>query len=155
MPEITGAGTCSFGSAVVSAYVYDIYMSKCGDERDTMISEYIDYDVGWVPTCSDFSSSGGTAHFSWSELNGGFSTGNPHNPWGIVRQALKDNLETTRTNYNRGGITLSSAYRCPHGNNNVGGVQHSNHMKGVAADMYSASYQWTEEEFNLRKAQLI
>jgi hypothetical protein len=152
IPEITSSGSCSFGSAAVSAYVYDIYMSKCGDVRDTIISEYVDYSVNWVPTCSDFSSRGGTNNFSWSELNGGFTDGNPHTPWGIVRQALKDNLELTRTNYNRGGITLSSGYRCPHGNDNVGGVQNSNHMKGVAADMFSSDYQWTEDEFNLLRA---
>lgn len=29
------------------------------------------------------------------------------------------------------------------------GVNNSLHMQGRAADMYSASYAWTEEEFNL------
>lgn len=89
----------------------------------------------------------------WSELNGGFSTGNPHNPWGIVRLALTTGLEATRTNYNRGGIRLSSGYRCPHGNAQVGGTQQSLHVHGRAADRYSADHPWTEEEFRpLREA---
>jgi len=63
-----------------------------------------------------------------------------------------DGLEATRTNYNRGGIRLSSGYRCPHGNDAVDGVANSLHMQGRAADMYSADHPWTEEEFDLLKA---
>ncbi len=122
---------------------------KCGDERGNIIEEYRAGQVNLNPTCSDFASSGGTAHFTWSELNGGFQDGNPHNPWGIVRQGLKDGLEATRSNYNRGAIRLSSGYRCPHGNANVGGVQQSYHMHGRAGDMYSWDHTWTEQEFNL------
>lgn len=85
--------------------------------------------VNWIPNCQDITSSGGSAHFSWSALNGNFAQGNPHQPWGIVKQALTDSLEQTRTNYNRGEIRLSGGYRCPHGNNNVGGAAQSKHMK--------------------------
>jgi hypothetical protein len=127
----------------------------CGDERGNIIAEYPSYGVSFTPTCSDFSSSGGTEHFSWSELNGGFSTGNPHNPWGIVRPSLTTGLEATRSNYNRGGIRLTSGYRCPHGNANVSGVQNSYHVHGRAADLYSSDHAWTEEEFALLKAAAI
>jgi Peptidase M15 len=70
----------------------------------------------------------------------------------MIRAALTTGLETTRTNYNRGGIRLTSGYRCPHGNANVGGVVNSLHVHGRAADMYSADHTWTETEFNLLKA---
>ncbi len=125
-------------------------LADCGDERTTMISEYPEYGVNWTPSsCSDLASSGGSAHFSWSELNGGFEEGNPHSPWGIVRGELTAGLEATRSNYNRGGIRISSGYRCPHGNHQVGGVAQSIHMKGRAADMFSADHEWTDQEFNL------
>lgn len=122
------------------------------DPRTTMIREYRAHGVSLSPQCSDFASSGGSANFSWNELNGGFSNGNPHNPWGMVQAGLTTGLEATRTSYNRGGITLTSGYRCPHGNSAVGGAAQSYHMHGRAADMYSASHAWTETEFNLLKA---
>ena len=126
--------------------------ADCGDDRTAIIAEYTTHNVSWKPTCADFASSGGSAHFSWNELNGGFADGNPHASWGIVRAGLTTGLESTRTNYNRGGIRLSSGYRCPHGNANVGGVSNSLHMHGRAADMYSTDHEWTEDEFNLLKA---
>jgi hypothetical protein len=101
------------------------------------------------PTCADFKSSGGSTNFTWTELNGGFSNGNPHNPWGIVNSSLTTGLQATRANYDRGGIRLTSAYRCPEGNQAVGGVANSSHTYGRAADMYSSSHTWTEEEFAL------
>jgi len=152
IPEVWSTGSCLFGSAAVAAYVYDIHTETCGGTRDIMISEYIEFAVNWIPSCEDFATSGGSAHFSWSALNGGFAQGNPHDPWGVVRQVLMDNLEQTRTNYNRGEIRLSGAYRCPHGNYNVSGAAQSRHMKGLAADMYSRDQVWTESEFNLLKA---
>jgi len=122
------------------------------DDLDELRQEYIDMGKQSRPGRSSFSASGGTANFSWSELNGGFTDGNPHPPWGMVTQTLIDKLEATRTNYNRGGIRLSSGYRCPHGNRIVGGKPESHHIYGRAADMFSASYTWTEDEFNRLKA---
>lgn len=43
IPKVTSTGACVFGSSGVAAYVYDIYMERCGDERDEIISEYVDY----------------------------------------------------------------------------------------------------------------
>jgi len=125
---------------------------SCGDERDTMIAEYATRRVNFRPYCVSFSNGGGSANFSWSELNGGFQQGNPHNPWGIIRPALTGGLEATRANYNRGGIRLTSGYRCPHGNSQADGAPQSLHMHGRAADMYSNDHPWTEDEFNLLKA---
>jgi peptidase M15-like protein len=136
---------------------------NCGDRRSDLNQEYVDsysggsvyLRTGYLPNCGPWdggwAQDGGTPHFSWSELNGDFSTGNPNYPWGIVRSALKNGLEATRTNYNRGGIRLSSGYRTPRGNQNSGGVFNSYHVHGRAADMYSADNPWTEEEFNLLK----
>ena len=71
----------------------------------------------------------------------------------MIKAALTSALETTYTNYNRGAITITSGYRCPHGNNSIPGASGTSlHMHGRAADMKSASYAWTETEFNLLKA---
>jgi len=67
----------------------------------------------------------------------------------MVTSGLTNGLEATRTNYNRGGILLTSGYRCPDGNAAAGGVATSLHMHGRAADMYSAAHSWTAEEFRL------
>lgn len=66
----------------------------------------------------------------------------------MIKQALLDGLEQTRTNYDDGEIRLTSGYRCPHGNAAVGGDTISFHMHGRAADMKSADYEWTRQEFN-------
>ncbi len=135
----------------------------CGDARSALNQEYVNtysggsvyFSLGILPHCTwvdgDFNSSGGSTNFSWSELNGGFSHGNPNYPWGIARQSLVVGLEQTRTLYDRGGITLSGGYRTPSGNAYYGGVFGSYHVQGRAADMYSANHTWTETEFTLLK----
>lgn len=126
--------------------------TPCDPEVQVMIGEYVTYLVNLQPTCPDFTNTGGTTNFSWNALNGGFAQGNPHNPWGMVKVKLTNGLEATYTNYNNGAITLTSGYRCPHGNYSVGGAAFSYHMHGRAADMKSAEHAWTEQEFNLLKA---
>lgn len=121
---------------------------ECFDDRDIIAAEYGQFGVNWRPDCRVFSSSGGSAHFSWSELNGGFAQGNRHAPWGFVSSYLTTGLEETRALYGRGPIRLTSGYRCPHGNASVGGATNSYHVYGRAVDMYSWSYPWTEAEFN-------
>lgn len=128
------------------------FVVACHDTVSAIIDEYVTFQVNPQPTCADFATEGGTANFSWSELNGGWAQGNPHQPWGMVVQGLPNGLEATRTNYNRGEILLTSGYRCPHGNAAVGGVANSFHMHGRAADMYSADHAWTKGEFNKLRA---
>ena len=126
---------------------------------DTMVQEYktTNYQRSLTPTCTDFTSLAPSTHvttnFTWSELNGGLQDGNPHYAWGMVNAKLTTGLEATRTIYNRGGISLSSGYRCPHGNASpsVAGSKTSYHMDGRAADMYSSSKTWTQQEFALMR----
>ncbi len=70
----------------------------------------------------------------------------------MVKEILTTGLEATRSNYGR-PIATSSGYRCPHGNQNVGGAANSYHMHGRAVDLFSLESQhpWTEAEFNLMK----
>lgn len=55
---------------------------------------------------------------------------------GVVKidQVLVDKLEQVRVIYNK-PMNILSGYRCPHHNAEVGGVDNSYHMKGMAADI--------------------
>jgi len=125
----------------------------CGDERDVIIAEYPQFSVNLSPSCNDFANSGGTAHFSWPELNGRgpASTppyGNLHwesDQWGIVKGSLKTGLETTRAYYGK-PIVLTGGYRCPHGNASAGGSPTSWHVHGRAADLRSEAQYWSMPE---------
>ncbi len=125
--------------------------SDCGEDDVTIgVQGQLPPDVH-----IDIATDGGSTHFQWWELNDNWSNGNPHRPWSMIKQGLLNGLEQTRTNYNRGGIRLSSGYRCPHGNTAVGSdaPRTSFHMHGRAADMFSADHAWTRSEFNkLRQA---
>jgi hypothetical protein len=105
-------------------------------------------EVTWKPACSDFSSSGGSTNFTWSQLNGGFTDGNPHgsapNGWGIIKSGLWTALESTRTAFGT-ELHIESGYRCPHGNKNVGGKPQSRHMQGHAVDMKPIGVTWNED----------
>jgi hypothetical protein len=120
----------------------------CGDDRDTIIAEYYSFGAPNPPSCSDFQSSGGSEYFSWAELNGGFSTGNPHSPWGIVTLELSSGLDMTRAAYGK-PIIVNSGYRCPHGNNNVGSAPTSQHVQGLAADIRPTSANMSVQELIL------
>jgi hypothetical protein len=117
---------------------------------DTIIMEYPNrMSDGAQLECGDFASDGGSPNFPWWELNDGWSGASQHPPWAMIRQVLLDGLEATRANYNRGGIRLSSGYRCPKGNALWNGVPGSYHTRGRAADMFSSSHAWTRAEFDL------
>lgn len=122
-------------------------LPRCGDERDVIIQEYATYNAGIIPFCHAFTSAGGTQNFSWSELNQ--ATDNTHQPWAILHDILWAGLENTRSNYNRGGIRITSGYRCPHINVGIpGSAQRSRHMYGDAADMKSGDHPWNQDEWN-------
>jgi len=58
-------------------------------------------------------------------------------PVGIARnlETLAQALEKMRQL--TGPLIVTSGYRCPLHNKNVGGAKHSNHMQGIAADVFS------------------
>lgn len=51
-----------------------------------------------------------------------------------IDQDLVAKLEKVRMEYGE-GIIITSGYRCPHHNQEVGGKQNSSHMAGLAADI--------------------
>ena len=141
---------CYLEAPFVWARAVGTIQPQCGDDRTNIIEEYRAGQVAWTPSCGDFGTSGGSAHFSWSELNRYPGSGHP--PFGIVKQVLWSGLESTRSNYNRGGLVIDSGYRCPHGNAAVGGAWQSRHMWGDAADMHSADHLWNRAEWDLMQS---
>ena len=119
---------------------------ECGDERDWLAAEYNDA-TEWP--CTRFQSSGGTANFTWEELNGGWAGGNEsrHSPYGFVTETLQANLQSTRDAYGA-PILITSGYRCPNGNSSLpDSSPTSNHMEDMAVDMWGLRNAWTEPEY--------
>ena len=156
---ITGLPSCSPEFYVgTTAYLLGETVDRepvCGEpEVDEIYREYRDDRYGSTirPECEDFSDSGDSMQFTWDELNGKYSPttvvrGNPHLPWALVTQGLKDGLDHIASNYaDFDGILLTSGYRCPHGNQAVNGAQNSYHTRGRAADLWRNG--WTRTEFD-------
>ena len=68
----------------------------------------------------------------WSNGN----EGGKHSPYGIMDQGVMDRVQELRILHG-GPITLTSGYRCPKGNQAVGGVPQSRHMRGTAVDIHT------------------
>lgn len=112
----------------------------CGDERDQLIQEYTDYGVTNLhPTCSDFTQTAHSEHFTFAELNWGTYS------WAIIRQRLLDGLEAMRTEYG-GPLTITSGYRNPAKDatftNPPNQYPNGQHRFGLAADISSNSLTW-------------
>ncbi|MEW5984441.1 MAG: D-Ala-D-Ala carboxypeptidase family metallohydrolase [Acidobacteriota bacterium] len=115
----------------------------CEDERNDILREYGIHSVPTVPFCSDFTTSGGTTHFSWPDWTQ--DAGNHAGGWAIGK--IWGQLEQWYSSYDRGGFRVTSGYRCPHRNFELpGAVQDSRHMSGEAIDVFSAEHEWTPEE---------
>jgi hypothetical protein len=124
----------------------------CGDERDSIIKEYITYKIPFTPTCDEFTQTAHTADYSFSDLNTGDYS------WALIRQPLVNSavvgygLEKWVANI--GSVHLiTSAYRNPARNARVGGATSSRHLYGDAVDLQNVTR--STSEYNLlRKAAL-
>lgn len=95
-----------------------------------------EYSPKWA--CDKFQDSGGTADFTWSELNGHWAGGNEsrHAPWGYIEEGMASGLQKGRDAYGE-AILVTSGYRCPIGNaNQPDAVPDSKHKEGRAVDIY-------------------
>jgi hypothetical protein len=131
-------------------FSFDAIGGPCGDERDKLRKEYIDYKVGLSPLCENFTQSASNAYYQFAELN----TGNYS--WALLRDPL------TRSGADYGlaawvtaiGNTpkINSAYRNPKRNYGIpGAAGQSRHMYGDAVDLKNKSR--TEKEYQkLQKA---
>ena len=107
---------------------------QCGDERDTIIGEYINYGVPLTLSCADFTQTRSSVYFTFAQLNtGDFS-------WALIRQPLivgawtGYGLDRWREAYGQ-QRNINSAYRNPARNSAIGGANASRHMFGDAVDM--------------------
>jgi len=100
------------------------------DEVDQCREEYIDMYKNTIPGRNEFSNHGGSAHFSFSELNYGDYS------WAIIKASLYNGLETTRTNLEH-SMWITSGYRNPIHNAglNPPGALESYHIYGRATDV--------------------
>lgn len=87
------------------------------------------------------SSNGPSPHFTWAELAGGVELDNQARA-NLTRLAV-DVLEPLRAKF--GPLRVSSAYRDPGHNAEVGGAATSLHMQGLAADVYALNGATHEE----------
>ena len=102
-----------------------------------LVEEYELMTVGFAPSCFDFQTGGGTLNFTWDEFMGGWQDGTEygaHRPFGIMDPFVMNAVQLLRDWYG-GPIVLTSGYRCPQGNQDVGGVPGSLHMDGAAVDI--------------------
>ena len=113
--------------------------SGCGDERDRLIREYVERGLQ-PPGCGDLSSGGGSAHFSFSELNSGDYV-DP--PWAWITARLTYGLERMRGEYGA-SLNVNSGYRNPAKNARVDGRPRSRHQFGRAADVDAVNNTETE-----------
>jgi hypothetical protein len=115
-------------------------VAGCGDQRDQMIAEYVTFGVNLAPTCSSFTQSAHSVHFSFAELN----ASNPYS-WAIIRFPLtvaeSSGFGLDRWRANAGGTPrfVNSAYRAPAHNAAIGGASQSRHMFGDAVDLRNLS----------------
>jgi hypothetical protein len=91
--------------------------------------EYLDYGRP-VPAANLIGTPTATANFTVAEL-----TANNNYGTIIVRGGLAAVAQAIRTGYGR-GLILSSAFRCPQRNRQVGGAAASIHMSGGAVDLH-------------------
>ncbi len=105
--------------------------AHCGDARDRIIQEYINFRVSLRPTCASFTRTKRSANFSFAELNGS------DYPFAILTDRLLNGLENVRRRNGNRPLGLTSGYRNPARNRRVGGASQSRHMYGDAADIGS------------------
>jgi hypothetical protein len=104
----------------------------CGDERDTIIAEYVALSLPFVPRCDDFTQQSSSRHFQFNELNSG------RYKWAILRSSMTTGIDHVHGNY-RGRLRVNSGYRNPRHNASVTGSakRDSRHMHGDAVDLQS------------------
>jgi hypothetical protein len=110
--------------------------SQCGDQRDQIITEYQTYKAGYAPTCSNFTQTASTAHFTFAQLNTGDYS------WAILQSYFLTDIETFRTQNGNAAPAVNSAYRNPKHNASVGGKPNGRHIFGDAIDFVSNSSTW-------------
>ena len=130
----------------------------CGDERDTIIQEYINFGISPVPRCGWFNhGSARSVHFS----NGEMTVNEPYT-WSLIREPLTGSAGSgygldrwvdlyMAAHPGAPARTINSGYRSPVHNQSVGGAPGSRHLFGDAVDLKNET-RTTQEYTDLRNA---
>jgi hypothetical protein len=128
------------------------------DELDELRQEYVDITINGqiapnlfpLPSRNQFCHSNNlvcsSAHFSYDEL-----TVNDTYSWAIITPALLNGLEAVRNAYQE-PMTITSGYRTPVHNKQVGGVVDSTHIQGLAVDVAATCPGWDQLAQDARNA---
>lgn len=108
---------------------------QCGDERGSIIEEYVSRGVNLQPSCSDFTTTASSTHFVPAEYDK-----NGYHQNYIARSSLLSGAEATRTNYGA-ALVVTNSYRCPDKqcDINCSAIGGGRHMHGDAIDFNSYS----------------
>lgn len=111
-----------------------------GDQRNTIIQEYVNYLTPYFPQCNEFTQTLNDPNFSFGQLNSGTYS------WAILRPYFISKIDSLRAKSN---FTVNSAYRNPSKEWQVsisvnGGKYHpgSRHQYGDALDVATTSATW-------------
>jgi hypothetical protein len=96
--------------------------------RAQLRQEYVDYGLS-VPFIGEVAPARSTENFQGAEFSGNSN----YSPW-VVNGGMQEIAQSIRTQFGQ-PITVTSAFRNPQRNEEVGGVGNSVHMSGGAVDM--------------------
>jgi len=111
-----------------------------GDQRNTIIQEYVTYNTVYYPQCAEFAQSVTGSAFTFQQLNSG------NYSWAILRSYFIPKLNSLESS---APFTVRSAYRNPAAesvaatNNNGRFVPGSRHMYGDAVDIVTTQSTWS------------
>jgi hypothetical protein len=142
------------GGPISNTVTAQVQAYGCGDERDSLIYQYLNYGVNFVPNCGSFTNSAASEFFSFSELtvNSGASS------WAIIRPPLTV-AKSSGYGLDRWRQLIgtpqhaNSVYRTPAHNWAIGGASQSRHMYGDAVDL--ANQTNTSAEYWAKRANAI
>ena len=132
------------GSTVVLRGVGNQANADCDAKQRELASEYSDRSLSSRRIeCSEFADSGDSRNFTWEQLVGGSNMrgveNGKHSPWGLMSASAINGVDQVYdVFYDKFGLALvvSSGFRCPQGNSDVGSkLKNSAHMFGEAVDI--------------------
>jgi probable HAF family extracellular repeat protein len=118
----------------------------CGDERDLLLAEYPQYNISFLPSCTQMTATAHSNYFRFSSINYPCRSQEPAEyGHAIIAKSLVSpassgyGLDAWRVDY-AGPRTITSGYRDPKQNSGCGGATNSPHLFGQAADFANRSY---------------
>jgi len=153
-----GTWVCVAAAAALACEAF-CNVQACGDERDLIIQEYVDYRNTGVPRCPQFTNTslGGnlSANFTIAEFN----RTNDYT-WAVIGfGAMPTMLEQTRANNGNVPLRITSGYRnparqCGYNLACTGQARDSQHIYGFGVDLQTVT-NWTQAAWGpLRQAAL-